>query len=243
MSADAQPQPKSETTQESERLREAEVCTAKAEKANQEIKAISVYERRSFWVQATIAAATSIYAIIAFFQLEAMNSALEQTKRSADAAVTAADAAADSAKTTRFALELSAIPEVQPEGVTCSSPIGPDSKVTLHFRNTGGRRATDVTIDWALDIPGVPYLPGPKEPSLILIGVNQVKQSTTPQTIAEMAGDVRARSIREGSLTLGLSGRIDYKDTFGHAHWTTFSYRYKPRTECTFNIANVSADH
>ena len=77
----------------------------------------------------------------------------------------------------------------------------------------------------------------------MLIGVNQVKQSTTPQTIAEMAGDARARSIREGALTLGLSGRIDYKDTFGHAHWTTFSYRYKPRTECTFNIANVSADH
>lgn len=204
--------------------------------------AANTYGRRSLWVQGTIAFATSIYVLIAIFQLGAMKSTLEQTRKSAEAAKIAADAAADSAKTTRLALELSAVPEVQPEEVTCSTPVGADSRVTLHFRNTGGRRAANVSIDWAIDVPGVSSVPSPKNQSLMLIGAGQGKKSTTTQTLGDIVGDVRLSLIREGKLELGLSGRIDYKDVFGKAHWTTFSYRYRPNTDCTFDIMTVSAE-
>lgn len=200
------------------------------------------YEERSLRVQTWIAVATSIYALIAIFQLSAMKSTLEETKASADAARLAADAASDNAKTARLALDLSAAPEIQPEAVTCSTPLSKDTTVTVHFRNTGGRRARDVHIDWAIEIPGVPIDALPKEQSLMLIGVGQTKKSTTSQTLGASAGEVQIPLIRSGQIALGLSGRIDYQDVFGRRHWTTFSYRYQPNSDCGFDIMNVTAD-
>ena len=37
-----------------------------------------------------------------------------------------------------------------------------------------------------------------------------------------------ATNVKKGQYVLWLAGRLDYKDAAGHAHLTTFRYRYDP---------------
>jgi hypothetical protein len=37
-----------------------------------------------------------------------------------------------------------------------------------------------------------------------------------------------AGSVRNGKYVLWLAGRLDYRDKAGHAHTTTFRYRFNP---------------
>jgi hypothetical protein len=116
---------------------------------------------------------------------------------------------------------------------TANFSNGGQPVTTLHLVNSGRTPAIDLRSNTvgslrtsAAPPPDIPTKPGPLATTGMLLpnaGGKLTFFSNTRALTADEAGSVRA-----GKYVLWLAGRLDYRDKAGHAHTTTFRYRYNP---------------
>jgi hypothetical protein len=104
---------------------------------------------------------------------------------------------------------------------------------TVHIVNSGHEPASDLRSNTAGSLrsastpaPEVPNQKGQLAVTALLmpnVGGNLTFFANTRALTPEEAANVRA-----GKYVLWLAGRLDYKDSHGHPHLTTFRYRYNP---------------
>ena len=104
---------------------------------------------------------------------------------------------------------------------------------TLHIINTGRTPAMDLRSNTlgrlssaSTSPPNIPTQPGPLGTTGVLMpntGGDMTFFANTRALTAEEAG-----TIKSGQNVLWLAGRLDYRDSQGRPHVTTFRYRYDP---------------
>lgn len=105
---------------------------------------------------------------------------------------------------------------------------------TVHIVNSGREPAYDLRSNTVGSLrssttpaPEIPKQKGPLATTGLLLpntGGNLTFFANTRALTAQEAGNVRS-----GQFVLWLAGRLDYKDSKGHLHLTTFRYRYNPQ--------------
>jgi hypothetical protein len=105
---------------------------------------------------------------------------------------------------------------------------------TVHIVNSGREPAYDLRSNTvgslrssATSAPQLPAQKGPLATTGLLLpntGGNLTFFANTRALTAQEAANVRS-----GQFVLWLAGRLDYKDSKGHPHLTTFRYRYNPQ--------------
>ncbi len=116
---------------------------------------------------------------------------------------------------------------------TAAFASGGQPVTTVHIVNSGREPAYDLRSNTvgslrsaATAAPDVPAQPGPLATTGLLLpntGGNLTFFANTRALTAE-----EANNVRSGQYVLWLAGRLDYKDSKGHPHLTTFRYRYDP---------------
>jgi len=117
---------------------------------------------------------------------------------------------------------------------TVTVPNGGQPVTTMHILNSGRAPALDLRSNTVGSLrsattqpPEVPNQKGPLATTGILfpnMGGNLTFFANTRALTAQEAANVRS-----GTYVLWLAGRLDYKDSKGHPHVTTFRYRYSPQ--------------
>lgn len=105
---------------------------------------------------------------------------------------------------------------------------------TVHIVNSGREPAYDLRSNTVGSLrssttpaPEIPKQKGPLATTGLLLpntGGNLTFFANTRALTAQEAANVRS-----GQFVLWLAGRLDYKDSKGHQHLTTFRYRYNPQ--------------
>jgi hypothetical protein len=104
---------------------------------------------------------------------------------------------------------------------------------TVHIVNSGRQPAYDLRSNTVGSLravatapPQVPAQKGPLATTGMLMPNTGGKLTFFGNTRALTADE--AANVKKGQYVLWLAGRLDYKDAAGHAHVTTFRYRYDP---------------
>ncbi len=104
---------------------------------------------------------------------------------------------------------------------------------TVHIVNSGHQPAYDLRSNTVGSLravatapPQVPAQKGPLATTGMLMPNTGGKLTFFGNTRALTADE--AANVKNGKYVLWLAGRLDYKDAAGHAHLTTFRYRYDP---------------
>ena len=105
---------------------------------------------------------------------------------------------------------------------------------TVHIVNSGREPAYDLRSNTVGSLrasstpaPQVPTAKGPLATTGLLLPNTGGNLTFFANTRALTADE--AASVRSGKFVLWLAGRLDYKDSKGHVHLTTFRYRYNPQ--------------
>jgi hypothetical protein len=116
---------------------------------------------------------------------------------------------------------------------TANFSNGGQPVTTLHLVNSGRTPAIDLRSNTVGSLrtatappPDIPAKPGPLATTGMLLPNTGGKLTFFANTRALTAAE--AASVRDGKYVLWLAGRLDYHDKAGHAHTTTFRYRYNP---------------
>jgi len=163
-------------------------------------------------------------------------------ERQTKATEIAANAARKSADTAEMALQLAERADILLESAgivfSASRVFDGDARLVLRFKNWGRTRATDVSFDVRMIIPGVIDSPAAPLP-LMVIGAGQ-EQSVSFQTFREHLTNNTFEDIAAGRVALQFVSWLVYKDVFGGSYTTRDVGIFNPRT-VTFRIEEQNA--
>jgi hypothetical protein len=131
----------------------------------------------------------------------------------------------------RNAVRLTQRAEVLLEGIGMKPRFDPpaittQTVISLHFKNFGPTRASNVTIDAELEVPGVPHAGGtlPELPPMLIAAGDSL--STTLAPLGMWWSDEVIATAGKGDITLRFKADVRYTDVFGKDHRTRVSGRY-----------------
>jgi len=151
-----------------------------------------------------------------------------------------AEAAQRSARIAETALRVTEIASLQPEAVNCiNRPLSLKTEIEVFWRNTGRTGANPVQTVLFLSVPEVQQYPVMREGSAGAVGAGG-QARTAPVHVGKTLTETGLELVNKGAIPLHLWGWAKYRDTFGGWHLTIFNYRYRPNTDCSFDVLWVS---
>jgi hypothetical protein len=172
--------------------------------------------------------------------LEQMKAQTKAMQDSAQASVIQAGVSKTSAQAAENALHRTEAADIEltDTGVTCSTApnnLGLDTRITVHYKNTGRTRAEESMSQEHIGITGQFLKPPTQAPSVVTVAAGGefkseelgVGSALDPTLLAE---------INEGHLDFHLWGSVEYRDVFNEWHRFEWDSIYKPKTVCGFAV-------
>jgi hypothetical protein len=180
------------------------------------------------------------YTEVAREQRDTMIEANRVNLMAAKAAKEAADAAKQANINAETTLHLTQGADIALEPVQCATPanpnnltgLTPDTKIILHFSNSGRTRAKNVLMNWHFGLVGQPFKEiSSKYPAIVPAG------DRVPSVATETVGQVLGSQLDKVNLDPALfeiHGTVTYQDIWDLDHYLKFHLTYAGH--CSFDI-------
>lgn len=163
--------------------------------------------------------------------------------KQANAAVIQAKASNISAITAEKALRISEAPDIEFSGVVCETPPnqpwGPDTKIKIHFVNSGHGTAIHIRSLFAVGLPGQRVeVPTDQIRSMAAVGFGNPIE-TTPTKVGDNLTPQMIQLVQNNVVLLHMWGWVSYGDKFRMNHLLVYDLTYTPKTACEYRIVDI----